>query len=189
MGYRGAMTESSIPVAAFELPQGQAIDPVVHDIAAPAGLVYELMAAIGQGPQGEGDGASVLSRDGGDLVCEFWTTVPIPVVGRRIIRTREAVRLLPPDSIAFRHLDGPVRGLTERIRIEPNGDRRSRATYEAVMPGSGLLARLRFLLARRTIERAVAEHFEDIAERAEARAARSRVHGNGDSATRATTGG
>ena len=143
MGYRGAMTESSILVAAFELPRGQAIDPVVHDIAAPAGLVYELMAAIGQGPQGEGDGASVLSRDGSDLLCEFWTTVTMPVVGRRVIRTREAVRLLPPDSIAFRHLNGPVRGVPRRLSREAgqSGGPDERAGQTGEEEGDELLGR------------------------------------------------
>ena len=183
------MTGSTMPLASFDFPRGSAIEAVTHEIEAPADLVYELMAAIGQGRQADDDGSTVLERAGNDLVCEFWTTVPIPLVGRRVLRTREAVRLLPPNALAFRHLDGPVRGLTERIRVDSLDDRRSRVTYEAVLPGSGLLHWIRFQLARSPIERAVAEHFADIGARAAARASRSRVHGNGDTPTRAATAG
>lgn len=181
--YRGAMAETALHSTSFDLPIGSAITTVTRDVAAPAALVYEMMAAIGQGPQSVGDGATVLSRDGAELVCEFRTTVPIPVLGHRIVRTREAVRLMPPDGLGFRHLDGPVRGLVERIRVEPLDERRSRMSYEAVLPGSGLASRLRFAIARRAIEKAVAEHFADIAGKAEARATRSRVHGPARAAT------
>ncbi len=160
----------------FAFPAGHAVAPVTREIAAPAALVYELMTAIGQGAQDERDGSAVLSRAGDELLCEFWTTVPVPILGRRVIRTREAVRLLPPDAIAFRHLDGPVRGLTERIRVAAVADGLSTVRYEAVLPGSGVGGFVRFLLARRAIERAVAEHLADIAARAEARAAKSRLH-------------
>lgn len=170
------MTVNAHSIGTFDLPDGHAINSVTHEVAAPAALVYELMSAIGQGPQAEHDGASVVSREGNDMLCEFWTEVGIPVLGRRVVRTREAVRLAPPDAIAFRHLDGPVRGLTERIRVEPIDERRSRVTYDAVLPRTGLLSKLRFSLTRSTIERAVAAHFADIAQRAEARAARSRTH-------------
>jgi len=179
------MTVRASRLDAFEFPEGHAITPVTHEIEAPSALVYELMSAIGQGAQAEHDGATVLSRDGNDLVCEFRTEIGLPIVGRRVLRTREAVRLVPPDAIAFRHLNGPVRGLTERIRVEPIDARRSRVTYDAVLPGTGWMDGLRFALARRSIKRAVAEHFADIAERAEARATRSRVH----APTRAATEG
>lgn len=176
IAYRGGVTTDATSMGSFELPAGRAITPVTRDVSAPAGLVYQLMSAIGQGPQAAHDGANVLSRDGNDLVCEFWTEIEVPVVGRRTLRTREAVRLLPPNALAFRHLDGPVRGLTERISVEAIDERRSRVVYEAVLPGTRLVDRLKFSLARRTIERAVATHFADIAARAEARAVRSRTH-------------
>lgn len=152
------------------------LGPVTIQIAAPAGLVFQMLSAIGQGAQRPGEGSEVLARDGERLVCEFRTTVRLPLGRRRSIRTREAVRLCPPDRLEYEHLDGPVRGLRESITIVSLAERRSRLDYRASYRPGGRLADLRFrLLARAVIEHAVEEHFTDLRGRAEARAARSRL--------------
>ena len=152
------------------------VGPITIEIAAPAGLAYQMLSAIGQGAQRPGERAEVLERDGQQLVCEFCTVISLPLGRVRSIRTREAVRLCPPDRVEYEHLDGPVRGLRESIAIEPLGDRRCRLVYRASYRPPGRLADLGFrLLARGAIERAIEEHFADIRERAEARAARSRL--------------
>jgi hypothetical protein len=78
------------------------VGPFSIQIEAPAQLVYEMMCAIGQGPQRPGDSATILERNGDALVSDFATTVPLPVGRPRIVRTREAVRLVPPDTLLFR---------------------------------------------------------------------------------------
>lgn len=42
------------------------------------------------------------------VVREFATPVSLPLGITRVIRTREEIRLVPPDIIEFRHLAGPV---------------------------------------------------------------------------------
>lgn len=152
------------------------VGPITIEIVAPAGLVYQMLSAIGQGAQRPGERAEVLERDGQLLVCEFRTVVSLPLGRVRSVCTREAVGLCPPDRVEYEHLNGPVRGLRESITIEPIGDRRSRLVYRASYRPRGRLTDLGFrLLARGAIERAIEEHFADIRDRAEARAGRSRL--------------
>ena len=87
------------------------VGPIVADVDAPAPLIYQMLAAIGQGVQRPDEGAEVLERAGNDLVCDFWTTVALPLGRSRRVRTRESVRLMPPNRIEYEHLDGPVRVL------------------------------------------------------------------------------
>ena len=153
-----------------------AVGPIEAEVEAPALLMYQMLAAIGQGAPRPGEGAEIVERDGDDLLCDFWTTVSLPLGRSRRVRTREAVRLIPPDRIEYEHLDGPVRGLRESIVIEDLGDRRSRLVYRGSYPSPGRLADIAFrVLSRAAIERTVVEHFEDLRRRAEARAARSRM--------------
>jgi hypothetical protein len=137
-----------------------------------------MLSAIGQGAQRPGERAEILERDGDRLLCDFSTVISLPMGRQRTVRTREVVRLCPPDRVEYEHLDGPVRGLRESIAIEPLADRRSRLVYRASYPSPGLVGSLGFrLLARRAIQHAMREHLADIRVRAEARAARSRVFG------------
>jgi hypothetical protein len=152
------------------------VGPVWVEIEAPASLTYQLISAIGQGPQRPGDGARVIARDGNDLTCEFSTPISMPLGRSRLVRTREAVRIVPPDTVLFRHLDGPLRGLSETITVRPLTERRTRVTYLGAYPVSGARAWLRVVIARPIIKRVVSEHFVKIKGQAEARAARSRVY-------------
>jgi hypothetical protein len=153
-----------------------AVGPIEAEVEAPALLMYQMLAAIGQGAPRPGEGAEIVERDGDDLLCDFWTTVSLPLGRSRRVRTREAVRLIPPDRIEYEHLDGPVRGLRESIVVESLGARRSRLVYRGSYPSPGRLAGIAFrALSRAAIERTVVEHFEDLRARAEHRAARSRL--------------
>ncbi len=152
------------------------IGPVSTRIAAPPPLVYQMLSAIGQGDGRNGERTEVLRRAGDELVCDFWTTVSLPGGVDRLVRTRERVTLQPPDTVLFEHLDGPVRGLRETIRVSPDPDGGTRMTYAGLFEPDGFLDHVRVrLLARPVIGRIIRQHFDDVRKRAEARAARSRV--------------
>ena len=102
------------------------------------------------------------------VVREFATPVSLPLGITRVIRTREEIRLVPPDIIEFRHLAGPVRGMAEVIVVEPLGASRCRVTYTGELPHSGPVLRVAYrLLARPAIERIVRMHLADLGQRAE----------------------
>jgi len=135
-----------------------------------------MLSAIGQGHGRNGERTEVLQRAGDELVCDFWTRVSLPGGVDRLVRTRERVTLRPPDTILYEHLDGPVRGLRETICVSSDPDGGTRMTYAGSFEPEGFLGLLRVrLLARPVIGRAMRQHFDDVRERAEARAARSRV--------------
>lgn len=152
------------------------VGPVTVEIEAPAALVYQMLAAIGQGAQKDGERAEILQRAGDELVCDFWTHVSLPAGRHRLVRTRERVTLIPPDRIEYEHLDGPVRGLRESITVSTTSHGTTRLTYEGTYASSGVFDYLRaLLLARPAIHRAMDAHFADVRQRAETRAKRSRV--------------
>ena len=102
------------------------------------------------------------------VVREFATPVSLPLGITRVIRTREEIRLVPPDIIEFRHLAGPVRGMAEVIVVEPLGASRCRVTYTGELPHSGPVLRVAYrLLARPAIERIVRMHLADLGRGAE----------------------
>jgi hypothetical protein len=152
------------------------VGPVSARIAAPPQLVDQMLSASGPGDTGDGERAEVLERNGDELVCDFWTCVSLPVGADRLVRTRERVRLRPPDTVEYEHLDGPVRGLRETITVFPDPDGGSRMTYVGSYEPRGIIDHLRArLLARPVIQRVIRDHLDDVRRRAEARAARSRV--------------
>lgn len=162
------------------MPSPTAFDvgPIAAEIDAPADLLFQMLAAIGQGPRRPGERAEVLQRDGDDLVCDFVTTVRLPLGRARTVRTREAVRLVPPDRIEYEHLDGPIRGLRESIVMETLGPRRTRLVYRGTYRSGSRLAGYAFrVLSRSIIEHAVSEHFAELRTLAERRATRSRLFG------------
>lgn len=146
---------------------GSRTGPIHIDIDAPAATVYAMMTTFGGGggPELAGDAVRL---DDGLVIREFETPVPLPFGMRRIVRTREEIRLVPPDTSEFRHLAGPVRGMAEVIVVEPQGAARCRVTYTGVLPHSGPVLRLAYrLLARPAIERIVRAHLADLARQAE----------------------
>jgi len=152
------------------------IGPISCTLSAPAPLVYQMLSAVGQGPQQDGEQAAVLERDGDELVCDFWTRVALPGGLARVVRTRELVKLRPPDAIEYEHLDGPVKGLRESISLTAAAGGRTRMTYAGTYePRDRLDAVRTYLVARPAIHRTMRQQFEDLRQRAESRAARSRV--------------
>lgn len=151
------------------------IGPIEAEVHAPAPLVYQMLAAIGQGVSREGERAEILEASGDRLVCDFWTVVPLPVGGARLVRTREVVTLRPPDTVEYRHLDGPLRDLRETIVAREIDPGRTLLVYTGVYRPPSVLHRLGFRLARGLVKRTMERHFADLRNRAEARAARSRL--------------
>jgi hypothetical protein len=150
--------------------------PVNIEIAAPPALVFQMLAAIGQGAQQDGERAEILEQRDGELICDFWTRVSLPVGRDRLVRTRERVWVRPPDRIDYEHLDGPVKGLQETIVVGAGATGGSNLTYTGRYHPRGLADHLRAtLLARPAIHRVMRAHFAELRERAEARASRSRV--------------
>jgi hypothetical protein len=163
------------------------IGPVTARIAAPLPLIYQMLAAIGQGDPGGGERAHVLSRNGNEFVCDFWTKVSLPGGFDRLVRTRERVMLRPPDRVEYEHLDGPVRGLREEIEVVADPDGYTLMTYAAAYAPRGFLDYLRVkLLGGPVIDHIIREHFDDVRARAEARAVRSRVFPPSGSVSRST---
>lgn len=152
------------------------IGPVSIRVAAPPALVYQMLAAVGQTSGGDGERAEVIERSDGEMICDFWTRISLPVGVDRLVRTRERVTFRPPDRVDFEHLDGLVRGLRESITIHAQPGGGTEVTYRGTYAPRGMLDHIRArLLARPVILRVMREHFEDVRQRAEARAARSRV--------------
>jgi len=145
---------------------GSRTGPIHADVDAPAATVYAVMTSF----EGDGDPVaadSPVRLNDGVVIRECPTPVSLPLGITRVIRTREEIRLVPPNAIEFRHLAGPVRGMTEAIVVEPLGDARWRVTYAGVLPRSSPVLRVALrLLARPAIERIVRAHFADLAQRA-----------------------
>lgn len=152
------------------------VGPVSMEIAAPAALVFQMLAAIGQGAQKDGERAEILEQRDGALICDFWTRVSLPVGRDRLVRTRERVCVRPPDRIDYEHLDGPVQGLLESIVVGAGTAGGSNLTYTGRYHPRGFADHLRAtLLARPAIHRVMRAHFAEVRDRAEARASRSRT--------------
>lgn len=161
------------------------LGPIAVEVAAPPALVFQMLAAIGQGAQANGERADIIEERDGELICDFWTSISLPVGRDRLVRTRERVNVRPPDRIDYEHLDGPVAGLRESIVVAPGEEGNGTTmTYTGTYHPEGLVDHVRAtFLARPTIERVMRSHFSDVRDRAEARAGRSRVFAP-DAATR-----
>ena len=154
------------------------VGPVCIEIAAPPALVFQMLTAIGQGAQKDGERAEILEQRDGALICDFWTRISLPVGRDRLVRTRERVCVRPPDRIDYEHLDGPMRGLQETITVGAGAGAAggSNLTYTGRYHPRGLADHLRAtLLARPAIHRVMRAHFAEVRDKAEARANRSRV--------------
>jgi hypothetical protein len=147
---------------------GSQTGPIHAEIGAPAAVVYAMMTTFEAGADPEAAGDRVRLNDDGVVNREFATPVSLPFGVRRVVRTREEIRLVPPNAIDFRHLAGPVKGMAEVIVVESLGDDRCRVTYRGDLPRSGPVLRVAYrVLARPAIERIVRAHLADLAQRAE----------------------
>lgn len=174
-GYRRDMHDV-IPREGRRRDRSITLGPVTCPIQAPPALVFQMLSAIGQGGTPNGERSEILERTGDAMVCDFWTRVTLPGGVDRLVRTRERVTLLPPDTVGYEHLDGPVRGLRESITVAPGGHGGSLVTYRGSYQPRGLVDLLKAqVLVRPVMGRIMREHFASLRGRAEARAARSRL--------------
>ncbi|MDQ6883931.1 MAG: SRPBCC family protein [Candidatus Dormibacteraeota bacterium] len=95
-------------------------------IKAQPALVFQLIAAVGQGP--DAAHARVIERPSANrAIVEFTTRV-----AGRTVKTLEEVGFHTPDRITYRLLKGPLPAVDEEFRMEPDGDNtilRYRATF------------------------------------------------------------
>ena len=145
----------------------------VH-IAAPRGLVFQVLSSIGSGRIAGDDSetARVLSRDGNTIVAEFRTRA-----GPFTYTTVEEVTLDPPGSIAFEHLSGPLHCARERFTLlEVDGGTDLLHTGDLIWKRLPLIGWLGGVLYTRPMfERVIARHFTQVKATCEARATRSHV--------------
>lgn len=141
--------------------------------ASPA-LVFQLIAAVGQGP--DAAHARVLERPSPErAIVEFTTTV----FGREV-RTLEEVGFHAPERITYRLIKGPLPAVDEEFLVQPNGDGsllRYRGTFQPHRPW----ARTIFdrLVVPRIYRKAVWSSMLQIKQAAEARQRKSRVFPEG----------
>ena len=144
-------------------------------IAAPPGLVWQLLAAVGRGHiPGSPNRARILAQQGPQrLVIEF--TSPN---GKRSLTTIEEVILDPARwQMRFRHLSGPLPGTRETFTLTADGPVTLLHYQGSYRPPFGLLGQLvapRFITP--VADRLVREHMVEVQEAAEARFARSHVY-------------
>ncbi|MBA3235415.1 MAG: hypothetical protein H0T59_05405, partial [Chloroflexi bacterium] len=131
------------------------LGPIALHVEAPPALVFQMLAAIGQGAQTNGERADIIKERDGELICDFWTNISLPVGRDRLVRTRERVNVRPPDRIDYEHLDGPVAGLRESIVVGPCGHGNGTTmTYTGGYHPAGVFDHVRAaFLARPIIER------------------------------------
>ncbi len=150
---------SALPLPSLSLP-----------IRARLELVFQLIAAVGQGPDARH--ARVQERPAPDrLIVEFTTRV----LGRTV-RTLEEVRLHPPDRITYRLLRGPLPEVEEEFRLEasdPGVILRYAGTYRPHDPWPRAL--FDRLVVPRIYRAAVCRSMEQIKRAAEERQSKSRV--------------
>ncbi len=139
-------------------------------ISARRELVFQLISAVGQGP--DASHARVVERPSSDRAIVEFTT---PVFGRTV-RTLEEVMFLPPDRITYRLLRGPLPGVHEEFRLEP-ADGGTVLYYSGGFQAHGPWPRTVFdrLVVPRIYRRAVWKSMQDIKRAAEDRQRKSRV--------------
>lgn len=148
------------------------LGPISVRIAAPRELVYEIIEApyVGRAP---GAGIEILASSESLVVAAHYTKVHFYTA-----RTVEAVEFVRPNRVGFRHLSGPVPHAVEEFRLA-DADGETELRYEGELGIDffvlGRIAGRRWV--RPQWERTVRDHLEEIEERAEQRAARSRRAG------------
>lgn len=140
-----------------ELPEERA------RVEAPAELCFQVVAAAG---------TTLEERSDREKLVEFRTDLR-----RRELVTVELVYLDPPNRIAYRWVEGPLRHVKETIdvlsRSEGGCELRYRGRFET--PHRGIRGAIEGWIIRRMFGRAVREHLASAKEIAEARTGRSHV--------------
>ncbi len=151
------------------------------DIDARPDLVYQLVAAVGQGP--DAAHARVIERPSPDCaIVEFRTKI----MGREV-RTLEEVRFIPPDRITYRLLRGPLPAVNEEFMIKPS-DAGTRLQYSGSYVAHSPWPRTLFdrLVVPRLYRKAVWASMLGIKRAAEARQQKSRVFPEGKAGPQAS---
>ena len=151
------------------------LKPQSVTIDAPRELVFQMLTAFRRG-RVVGDNTEstrLISEDGDTKIVEFNTKA-----GPFIYKTVEEVTLSKPDSIAFRHLEGPLDFSEEQFTLEETSDGSTLLTHT----GSFVWSRFPFfgwfggvIYTRPMFHRVIRKHFAAIKTASEARAARSHV--------------
>ena len=143
-------------------------------IKAPRDMVYEKMTSFRGGRlQGDNNESSrVISQDGNDIVAEFKTKA-----GPFTYTTLEEVKLEPPDRITFRHVKGPLHYAREEFVLnDVDGDTELVHSGEFIWNRFPVLGWLGgWFYTKRTFERAIEKHVQQIKASCDALAARSHV--------------
>ena len=153
-------------------PEPEPLPALDIAIEARPGLVFQLISAVGQGA--DAAHARVVERPSPErAIVEFTTRV----MGRTV-RTLEEVGFHAPDLISYRLLKGPIPGVEEEFRVEPDGEwtmLRYRGTFTVHSPWwRGAFDRI---VVPRIYRRAVLASMAQIKQAAEERQAKSRVFG------------
>jgi hypothetical protein len=137
--------------------------------AAPA-LVFQLVAAVGQGP--DAAHARVLERPSAERAIVEFTT---KVLGREV-RTLEEVGFHAPDRITYRLIKGPLPAVDEEFAVQARGEG-SLLRYHGTFVPHGPWPRAVFdrIVVPRIYRKAVWSSMMQIKEAAEARQRKSRV--------------
>ena len=144
-------------------------------IDAPRELVFQMVSAFRRGRIAGDDTESskLISEDGNTKLVEFRTKA-----GPFTYTTVEEVRLLPPERIAFKHLEGPLHFSEEEFSFEETGDGQTAMTHSGsfiwkTFPFFGWFGGV--IYTRPMFHRVIRKHLAVVKEAAEARAARSHV--------------
>lgn len=140
------------------------------EIAARPELVYQMIAAVGQGP--DAAHARLIERPAADrAIVEFTTRV----LGRTV-RTVEEVGFHPPGRITYRLLKGPLPLVEEEFLIEPAGEK-TRLRYHGTFTPHQPWWRAAFdrLVVPRIYRKAVWASMKQVKLAAEERQRKSRV--------------
>ncbi len=152
------------------MPREFALPSLSVSINAHRELVFQLISAVGQGPDARH--ARVVERPSSDRAIVEFTT---PVFGR-IVRTLEEVMFFSPDRITYRLLRGPLPGVHEEFRMEP-ADGGTVLSYSGSFRAHGPWPRTLFdrVVVPWIYRRAVWKSMQDIKRAAEDRQRKSRV--------------
>jgi hypothetical protein len=151
------------------------LGPITITIAAPRELVFEIIAApyLGQGPGGSD--IEVVARSDRLVVAAHHTKVHFYTA-----HTMEVIDFEPPTRVGFRHLTGPVPYAVEEFALEEAGEGTELRYAGELGIDFFVLGRIaaRYWV-RPQWERVVADHLDDLRQRAERVASRRRARASG----------
>ncbi len=151
------------------------LKPQSVEIDAPRELVFQMLSSFRRGriAGDNSESTRLISEDGNVKTVEFVTRA-----GPFSYRTLEEVTLHRPESIEFKHLEGPLDFSEEEFTLDETSDGGTLLTHS----GSFIWKRFPFfgwfggvIYTRPMYHSVIRNHFVTVKEAAEARAARSHV--------------